>query len=187
MFAFKVSGTMIYSAVAGSIVDQVRTAGDRTRRRRLNKLSCAGWIPHDRGSASGLPRSRDEHRSVDRLITGQEDSPPWSCLRQCTRLDLYAQFPPLPLQPPFSFLLNQFLPSLVLWSCGRRVASSKRSGKSTELLGPVSRTQSYAPSLRAGLAPGRSARFGGSIQGVAVKHWQPGNREPAGRCGRSPK
>ena len=33
----------------------VRTAGDRTRRRRLNKLSCAGWVPHDRGSVSGLP------------------------------------------------------------------------------------------------------------------------------------
>jgi hypothetical protein len=41
----------------------VRTAGDRTRRRRLNKLSCAGWLPHDRGFVSGLPRSRDEQRS----------------------------------------------------------------------------------------------------------------------------
>jgi hypothetical protein len=29
MFVFKVSGRMIYSAIAGSIVDQVRTAGDR--------------------------------------------------------------------------------------------------------------------------------------------------------------
>jgi hypothetical protein len=48
----------------------VRTAGDRTLRRRLNKLSCAGWVPHDRGSVSGLPRSRVEHRSGDRLITG---------------------------------------------------------------------------------------------------------------------
>ena len=38
--------------------------------RRLNKLSCAGWVPHDRGSVSGLPRSRVEHRSGDRLITG---------------------------------------------------------------------------------------------------------------------
>src|SRR5215471_14219002 len=58
---------------------EVRTAGDRTRRRRLNKLSCAGWIPHDRGSVSGLPHSRGERRSQDRLITGREDSPPWSC------------------------------------------------------------------------------------------------------------
>jgi hypothetical protein len=48
----------------------VRTARDRTRRRRLNKLSCAGWVPHDRGSVSGLPRSRLERRSGDRLITG---------------------------------------------------------------------------------------------------------------------
>jgi hypothetical protein len=48
----------------------VRTAGDRTRRRRLNRLSCADWVPHDRGSVSGLPRSRVEHRSGDRLITG---------------------------------------------------------------------------------------------------------------------
>jgi hypothetical protein len=48
----------------------VRTAGDKTRRRRLNKLSCADWVPHDRGSVSGLPRSRVEHRSGDRLITG---------------------------------------------------------------------------------------------------------------------
>ena len=28
------------------------------RRRRLNKLSCAGWLPHDRGFVSGLPRSK---------------------------------------------------------------------------------------------------------------------------------
>jgi len=27
-------------------------------RRRLNKLSCAGWLPHDRGCVSGLPRSK---------------------------------------------------------------------------------------------------------------------------------
>ena len=53
----------------------MRTAGDRTRRRRLNKLSCAGWLPHDRSFVSGLPRSKDEHRSGDRLITGQEGSP----------------------------------------------------------------------------------------------------------------
>ena len=48
----------------------VRTARDRTRRRRLNKLSCAGWVAHDRGSVSGLPRSRVERRSGDRLIPG---------------------------------------------------------------------------------------------------------------------
>ena len=27
-------------------------------RRRLSKLSCAGWLPHDRGCVSGLPRSK---------------------------------------------------------------------------------------------------------------------------------
>ena len=40
----------------------------------VNKLSCAGWLPHDRGFVSGLPRSKDERRSGDRLITGQEGS-----------------------------------------------------------------------------------------------------------------
>ena len=58
-------------------------AGDRARRRRLNKLSYADWLPHDRGFVSGLPQSRDERRSGDRLITGQEDSPPWPCLQPC--------------------------------------------------------------------------------------------------------
>jgi hypothetical protein len=61
----------------------MRKAGDRTRRRRLNKLSCAGWLPHDRGSVSGLPHSRSEHRSWDRLIGAQEDSPPRPCLQPC--------------------------------------------------------------------------------------------------------
>ena len=57
----------------------MRKAGDRTRRRRLNKLSRAGWLPHDRGHVSGLTYSRREHRSGDRLIAVQEDSPlrPW--------------------------------------------------------------------------------------------------------------
>ena len=29
-------------------------------RRRLSKLSCAGWLPHDRGFVLGLPRSREQ-------------------------------------------------------------------------------------------------------------------------------
>ena len=37
-------------------------AGGGVSRRRLNKLSCAGWLPHDRGFVSGLPRSRGERR-----------------------------------------------------------------------------------------------------------------------------
>ncbi len=50
------------------------------QRRRLIKLSCAGWLPHDRGFVLGLPRSRSERRRC-RLITGHEDSPrrPASC------------------------------------------------------------------------------------------------------------
>ena len=70
MFAFKGSDATICSAVAEEVGSEVRTAGDGTRRRRLNKLSCAGWVPHDRGSVSGLPHSRNERRSGDRLITG---------------------------------------------------------------------------------------------------------------------
>src|SRR3954462_7382955 len=31
----------------------MRIAGNGTRRRRLNKLSCADWVPHDRGSVLG--------------------------------------------------------------------------------------------------------------------------------------
>ena len=63
MFAFKGPDATICSAVAEEVGSEMRTAGDRTRRRRLNKLSCAGWLPHDRGFVSGLPRSKDERRS----------------------------------------------------------------------------------------------------------------------------
>ena len=34
------------------------TAGGRAERRRLSKLSCAGWLPHDRGFVLELPLSR---------------------------------------------------------------------------------------------------------------------------------
>src|SRR6516162_11345651 len=87
MFAFKGSDkgsdAIFVSAAAEEVGSEVRTAGDRTRRRRLSKLSCADWLPHDRGFVSGLPRSKDESRSRDRLITGQEGSPPWPCRRRC--------------------------------------------------------------------------------------------------------
>jgi len=92
MFAFKGSDAIIYFRCSGRVGSEVRTAGDRIRRRRLNKLSCAGWLPHDRGFVSGLPRSSREHRSGDRLITGQEDSPPRSCRRQCARADLLLSY-----------------------------------------------------------------------------------------------
>jgi hypothetical protein len=39
-------------------------AGGRILRRRFNKLSCAGWVPHFRCSVSGLPQSGDERRSI---------------------------------------------------------------------------------------------------------------------------
>ena len=37
-------------------------AGGGLSRRRLNKLSCAGWLPHDRGFVSGLPKGRASAR-----------------------------------------------------------------------------------------------------------------------------
>ena len=67
----------------------VRTAGDRTRRRRLNKLSCAGWIPHDRGFVWGC-LGLEASVGLGRLITGLEGSPPRSCLRRRAPLDLLA-------------------------------------------------------------------------------------------------
>ena len=48
-------------------------------RRRLSKLSCAGWLPHDRGCVSGLPRSRCRASASCRLITGDEGSPTLPC------------------------------------------------------------------------------------------------------------
>src|SRR6266481_2227844 len=99
----RVQTQLFVSAAAEGAGSEERTAGDRTRRRRLNKLSCADWLPHDRGFVSGLPRSKDERRSGDRLITGQEGSPPRSCRRPCAPADL---------------LLSTSL------RCGRRVCSA---------------------------------------------------------------
>jgi hypothetical protein len=36
----------------------------------------------------GLPHSKDERRSGDRLITAREGSPPWPCLELCTSATL---------------------------------------------------------------------------------------------------
>src|SRR6266404_2326143 len=58
----RVQTQLFVSAAAEGAGSEERTAGDRTRRRRLNKLSCADWLPHDRGFVSGLPRSKDERR-----------------------------------------------------------------------------------------------------------------------------
>ena len=46
-----------------------RLVGGGMSRRRLNKLSCAGWLPHDRGFVSGLPRSKGRASASGRLIT----------------------------------------------------------------------------------------------------------------------
>lgn len=82
MFAFKGAARSFLLRRRGLRRSLVRTAGDKTRRRRLNKLSCADWVPHDRGSVSGLPRSRVEHRPGT-AHNRHEGSPPWSCLQQC--------------------------------------------------------------------------------------------------------
>jgi hypothetical protein len=58
MLAFEGSDAIIRFAAAEEVGSEVRTAGDRTRRRPLNKLSCADWLPHDRGFVLGLPRSK---------------------------------------------------------------------------------------------------------------------------------
>ena len=180
----------------------MHTAGDRTRRRRLNKLSCAGWIPHDRGSVSGLPRSRDEHRSGDRLITGREDSPPWSCLRQCTHWILSVQLAPFTrstglISPrlanicepaPFpSFQVNCY-PSLALWSCGRRVSVVQAQRQIHRAFKPHwSGSRPFIPSWTALVSP---LRADPELATRSRRHGHTGRpvtREPAGRCGRSPK
>jgi hypothetical protein len=45
------------------------------QRRRLIKLSCAGWLPQDRGFVSGLPLSKGE-RHPWAAHNRREDSPP---------------------------------------------------------------------------------------------------------------
>ena len=114
----------------------MRTAGDRARRRRLNKLSCAGWLPHDRGFVSGLPHSKDERRSGDRLITGQEGSPPRPCLRQCARLDDWREL-------FFLFSSNQGLLWLALWSCGRGVSLVPAQRQIHRALRPLSASRRF--------------------------------------------
>jgi hypothetical protein len=47
----------------------VHKAGGRVQRRRFNKLSCAGWLPHFRCSVSGVPRLKASVDRYDRLIT----------------------------------------------------------------------------------------------------------------------
>ena len=59
MFAVKPLGeTAGLRPAPKSVADVETPGGRRVSRRRLNKLSCAGWLPHDRGFVSGLPRSK---------------------------------------------------------------------------------------------------------------------------------
>ena len=107
----------------------MRTAGDRTRRRRLNKLSCADWLPHDRGFVSGLPRSKwrasvwgPAHNRAGGFPTAAL-SPAMRTIGGLARVVL-------------SFLFKSVVS--VVWPCGvvgDALASSKRSGKSTGLCG----------------------------------------------------
>src|SRR5258707_13428034 len=69
-----------------------------------------------------------------------------------------------PSRSSLSRFLNQCLLMLALWSCGRRAASSKRSGKSTGLFVPaftiaelVVRTMAEQPAL---VVPRHNARIG---------------------------
>ena len=155
--------------------DGVRTAGDRTRRRRLNKLSCAGWLPHDRGFVSGLPHSSDERRSADRLITGQEGSPPRPCLRQCTRLDCLVRLAP-----------RRFRGSGARW-LATLVLSISSIESNVIVVGPV---ELWATRQRRPSAAANPQGFAAAVVSTAARRTlaeRPGLRPLAGRGGRSPR
>ena len=78
----------------------VRRAGDRTRRRRLNKLSCAGWIPHDRGFVSGLPHSR-ERASIRRSAHNRPGGFPTVALPPALRICGFVALSRFPRVAPF--------------------------------------------------------------------------------------
>src|SRR5215469_11209733 len=82
-------------------------------------------------SSRGCLALSGERRSGDRLITGQEGSPPRPCLRQCARLeDWRGLF--------FLFSSNQWLVWLALGSCGRRVSVVQAQRQIHRALRPVS-------------------------------------------------
>ena len=64
MFAVKSTDVRYRSGSAAGISELDACSRRRGGRRRLSKLSCAGWIPHDRGFVSGLPRSRGRASAV---------------------------------------------------------------------------------------------------------------------------
>jgi hypothetical protein len=54
MFAFKVPGAVVPRRRRAQVIECARPETG-PERRRLNKLSSAGWLPHDRGFVLGLP------------------------------------------------------------------------------------------------------------------------------------
>ena len=59
MFAVKGfdQASVFWFSPGAVLLDDVHGRG-RAERRRLSKLSCAGWLPHDRGFVLELPLSR---------------------------------------------------------------------------------------------------------------------------------
>ena len=81
MFAVKNLDADLVSGKTGTRLNkQAHTVGGRDQRRRLNKLSCAGWLPRDRVFVSGC-LVLDASVGLGRLITGREDSLTVHCLR----------------------------------------------------------------------------------------------------------
>jgi hypothetical protein len=89
---------------------------------------------------------------------------------------------------PFSFLLNQLLSSLALWSCGRRVSVVQAQRQIHRAFKPHwSGSQSFMTSWIALVSP---LRADPKLATRSRRHGHTGRpvtREPARRCGRSPK
>jgi hypothetical protein len=84
LLSCSLSRTQTQNLVSGLRKANKKQAGAHGRRQRLktpvNKLSCAGWLPHDRGSVSGC-LVLGTSIGLGRLITALEDSLPLPCLR----------------------------------------------------------------------------------------------------------
>jgi hypothetical protein len=77
LLSCSLSRTQTQNLVSGLRKANKKQAGAHGRRQRLktpvNKLSCAGWLPHDRGSVSGC-LVLGTSIGLGRLITALEDS-----------------------------------------------------------------------------------------------------------------
>src|SRR5882762_10248738 len=80
-----------------------------TRRREttVDQTLMRGLVPHDLGFVLGLPHSRDERRSGDRLITAREGSPPRPCPQPCAPPTLCPAAPPHRFWPRWWSALDQ--------------------------------------------------------------------------------